>query len=224
MERCRRQCWKKSLLDRKGEEGRETPARKSNEVYDGKEECRDEVGPERWGGKGNDLRFYRGWGRCEGPARRKGEGSGVDRRDSISQGRVEETQRNGAGRDGGATGVFSLVREVKGGEFGAVDRASNSKGLLTRARSEAGRGPACTSSGDKREREREERREGRGRGRGRREAQREEEGNYYTQPPTPPEFRDSGAQTRLCSTQQRFIQPAFRVEKRERNEKIARVI
>lgn len=38
------------------------------------------------------------------------------------------------------------------GEFEAVDRASNSKGLLTQACSEAGRGPACV--GDMRERKR----------------------------------------------------------------------
>lgn len=37
-----------------------------------------------------------------------------------------------------------VAREMKGGVFEAVDRASNSKGLLTQARSEAGRGPACT--------------------------------------------------------------------------------
>lgn len=48
-----------------------------------------------------------------------------------------------------------VAREMKGGVFGAVDRASNSKGLLTRARSEAGRGPACTAVADGNEREKE---------------------------------------------------------------------
>lgn len=79
-------------------------------------------------------------------------------------------------------------------EYEAVDRASNSKGLLTRARSEAGRGPACMPRW-RRAREREtEHGEVHGEENGG-----ERRANHYTRKlPTPPEFRNSGAQTRPC--------------------------
>lgn len=68
--------------------------------------------------------------------------------------RVDATKRgNGTGWGyeeegwGGGRGDSDMASGWAGSEerreFEAVDRASNSKGLLTRARSEAGRDPAC---------------------------------------------------------------------------------
>lgn len=126
-------------------------------------------------------------GRCEGPARRKGEGSSVDGRDSVSQGRVEEVQRNGAGEGAeGTAGGPSVV--------GSKERGVRVSGLLTglRIRKAYLRGLAVRQDGVPpvpsvaiNAREKERAREGGtgARERGRREAQREEEGNYYTHRP-----------------------------------------
>lgn len=78
-------------------------------------------------------------------------------------------------------------------EYKAVDRASKFE-RLTRARSEAGRGPACMPRW-RRAREKE-----------RPSMERRKERPLHTQPLTPPEFRNSGAQTRPCPTNHRVLQ------------------
>lgn len=138
----------------------------------------------------------------KGEERGQGEDGGVrkryaGRRDSVSRWCEEEGKWwnaignelvRGTGKGRRNNDITSSCAGGKGGrEFGAVDRALNLKGLLTRARSEAGRGPAVSPRRWVQERERERR------------CRERTTTHYYTQQPTPPEFRNSGAQT-LCFT------------------------
>lgn len=119
----------------------------------------------------------------------------MGRRGATERNRERVGEGNG-GRAGG-TRRYSLRlrgRQRKEREFGAVDRAPNLKGLRGLAvRQDAV--PLCRNADGTRERNK-----GRVKQRETERGERRTAAHYYTQLPTPPGFRNSGAQTKLCAT------------------------